>query len=96
MMVPSQNTNQLHVLELPTVEDIQNLIGNRQSPENVRMLDYWRRKVDEKANLLGVFLPIWDDVVFLGAIEWDWFLQELAFSNYQIAHKLEEGEGAEQ
>ena len=92
MIVPPQNTNQLHVLEIPTVEDIRNLVDNRQSPENFKMLDYWRRIVEEKANSLGVFLPIWDDAIFLGAIEWDWFLQELAFSSYQVAHKLEEKE----
>ena len=89
MIIPPQVAGRLHVLEVPTIDDIQNLIGNGKCVENIRMFDYWRRQIDEKAKLLDVFLTMWDDAVFLGAIEWDWFLQELAFNSYWKAHKLQ-------
>ena len=87
MIIPPQIYNQLHVLEIPTMDDVQNLIGNGKNPENIRQLYYWIQQIEKKAQLLGVFLTIWDDAIFLGAIEWDWFLQEHAFNNYLRARQ---------
>ena len=82
MIIPPQVHGKLHVYEIPTIDDIQNLISNGKSIENIVLLHHWIAKIDDKARRLKVFITIWDDAVFLGAIEWDWFLQELAFNSY--------------
>jgi len=77
MTLPVQIEDKLHVLDIPTTDDVYNLISNGKNPENVRMLVYWIQKIEEKARLLGTLAPFYEDVFFLGAIEWQWFLKEL-------------------
>jgi len=78
MVQPIQVEGKLHVLELPTMEDLDNLFTNGKDPDNVRMLHYWMTQINDYAKRLDQDpLSLWDDAVFLGAIEWQWFLREL-------------------
>ena len=78
MISPPQISGKLHVLEFPSLDDIQNVISNEREPENVKMLVYWLRKIQERASLLGTLEPFYEDAIFLGCIEWMWFLKELS------------------
>ena len=85
-ITPIQVEGKLHVLDFPTIEDIQNLIDNGADPDNVRMLQYWMQLWNDKAHRLGIIpLAHWDDTVFLGAIAWMWFLRELKEDSKPIA-----------
>lgn len=79
MIVPIQVEGKLHVLDVPTIEDYQNLIANGTDPENVKTFHYWMQQINDFARRIGMEspLPLFDDTVFLGYIEWMWFLKEL-------------------
>lgn len=77
-MRPTQVEGKLHVLEIPTMEDLDNFLNNGKDPDNIRMLHYWMTQIDDYTKRIGSPpLCLWDDTVFLGAIEWQWFLEEL-------------------
>jgi len=76
-MNPPQVSGRLHAIDIPSFADIENLLMNGKNPENVTMLTYWIRQVEEKGYNLGILDPFYEDAVFLATIEWLWFLDEV-------------------
>ena len=64
----------LHVLEVLRTHEIELWLRNDRIPENRRMIEYWIKAVNDKA---AESLAMWDDVVFLYAIEMQRFLKEV-------------------
>ena len=78
--VPLQN-EKLHSIGIPSFHDVKNLIDNGSTPENVVMLTYWFRKLEEKCKLLDTNLTFPDDVIILGALELELFEKDLQRGN---------------
>jgi len=64
----------LHVIDVLTSEDVREWLVNDRTPENRMMIERLIQMVNKKA---GEPLAMWDDVVFLHAIEMEWFLDDL-------------------
>ena len=66
--------NGLHIIGLPTIDDIETMLGNDDNPDNAHLLAYLLRLLDENTDKE---LNVYDDAVFLYAISFEWFLKDL-------------------
>lgn len=72
------NYEGLHILSVLTVEDLTDWLSNDRTPENRRMIEYWIHLWNDKwYEAFREPMAAWDDVVFLHAIRFEWFLDDL-------------------
>ena len=64
----------LHPIDVFTTDDLEQFLENIRQPETRRMVEYWIRLMNEKA---GEPMAMWDDTIFLYAIGFEWFLDDL-------------------
>lgn len=77
-IIPPQIMGELHVLDIPTDADIRHLLANAKTPENVQMLVYWMRLLDDKLRNMGADpTTVFEDTVILAALDFRWFCEDL-------------------